>query len=262
MTRLNSLPTNLKKRLEQKALLKIISGLSNFEKRSVEMVARAAGKGGADLIDVACDPSLVELAIKASGLPICVSAVDPKLFPPAIEAGASIMEIGNFDSFYPKGRFFDAKEVFDLALQTKKLMKNVFLSVTIPHILSLDLQAQLALELADIGVDLIQTEGGTSAKPLSAGSLGLIEKASPTLAAVHTISQAFKQNECMVPVLCASGMSSVTLPMAIASGASGVGVGSVVNKLTDDISMLAVVRTLRESFLPIDNFTKAQNFYS
>jgi thiamine monophosphate synthase len=97
------------------------------------------------------------------------------------------------------------------------------------------------------GADLIQTEGGTSAKPFSAGSLGLIEKAAPTLAAAHSISRALAAAETAVPVLCASGLSAVTLPMAIAAGAAGVGVGSAVNKLGDELAMVAVVRSLRDA---------------
>ena len=49
------------------------------------------------------------------------------------------------------------------------------------------------------------------------------------------------------PVLCASGLSAVTLPMAIAAGAAGVGVGSAVNRLNDELAMVAVVRGLREA---------------
>ena len=37
------------------------------------------------------------------------------------------------------------------------------------------------------------------------------------------------------------------LPMAIASGAAGVGVGSAVNRLNDELAMTAVVRGLREA---------------
>ena len=106
----------------------------------------------------------------------------------------------------------------------------------------MDQQEQLAIDLVAAGADLIQTEGGTSAKPFSAGSLGLIEKAAPTLAAAHSISRAVA-----VPVLCASGLSAVTLPMAIAAGATGVGVGSAVNRLNDELAMVAVVRGLRDA---------------
>jgi hypothetical protein len=121
------------------------------------------------------------------------------------------------------------------------------MSVTVPHVLPLDQQEQLAVDLVAAGADLIQTEGGTSAKPFSAGNLGLIEKAAPTLAASHSISAALHQAECAVPVLCASGLSAVTVPMAIASGAAGVGVGSVVNRLNNELAMTAVVRGLREA---------------
>ena len=97
------------------------------------------------------------------------------------------------------------------------------------------------------GADLIQTEGGTSAKPFSPGSLGLIEKAAPTLAAAHSISAALQSARETAPVLCASGLSAVTVPMAIAAGAAGVGVGSAVNRLDDELAMVAVVRGLREA---------------
>jgi hypothetical protein len=42
-------------------------------------------------------------------------------------------------------------------------------------------------------------------------------------------------------------LSAVTLPMAVAAGAAGVGVGSVVNRLNDELAMVAVVRGLREA---------------
>ena len=79
MTRLQQLPIALQRSLEQRTTLKVIAGLMNFDAASVARVARAAGHGGADLIDVACDPALVTLAIEASGgVPVCVSSVDPE----------------------------------------------------------------------------------------------------------------------------------------------------------------------------------------
>ncbi len=242
MSRLAQLPASLRLALEERRALKVIAGLTNFDAASVERISRAAGMGGADLIDVACDPALVQLAAEVSGLPICVSAVDPELFPAAVAAGAAMVEIGNYDAFYPLGRIFDAEEVLAITRRTRELLPEVVLSVTVPHVLPLDQQEQLAADLVAAGADIIQTEGGTSAKPFSAGSLGLIEKAAPTLAAAHSVSRAVS-----VPVLCASGLSSVTVPMAIAAGAAGVGVGSAVNKLNDQLAMVAVVRGLREA---------------
>ena len=243
MNRLQLLPVALQQSLKEHRTLKVIAGLMNFDAASVGRVARAAGHGGADLIDVACDPVLVSLAIEASGgVPVCVSSVEPELFPAAVAAGAVMVEIGNFDAFYPQGRIFGAAEVLDLTRRTRSLLPDVVLSVTVPHVLPMDEQEQLAIDLVAAGADLIQTEGGTSAKPFSAGSLGLIEKAAPTLAAAHSISRVST-----VPVLCASGLSAITVPMAIAAGAAGVGVGSAVNRLNDELAMVAVVRALRES---------------
>ena len=105
---------------------------------------------------------------------------------------------------------------------------------------------QLAEELVQAGADIIQTEGGTSSKPSSAGTLGLIEKAAPTLAAAYEISRVVT-----VPVLCASGLSSVTAPMAIAAGAKGVGVGSAINQLDNEVAMVAAVRSLVEALAAV-----------
>jgi len=247
MSRIDHLPAQLRQALLQRCALKVIAGLTNVDAASVERISRAAGRGGADLIDIACDPGLVALAAEASGLPICVSAVDPELFPAAVEAGATLVEIGNYDAFYPLGRIFDAAEVLELTRRSRELLPEVVLSVTVPHVLPLDQQEQLAIDLVAAGADIIQTEGGTSARPFSAGSLGLIEKAAPTLAAAHSISRALAAAELQAPVLCASGLSAVTVPLAIAAGAAGVGVGSAVNRLNDELAMVAVVRGLRDA---------------
>ncbi|MCP9942732.1 DUF561 domain-containing protein [Cyanobium sp. ATX 6E8] len=246
-SRLDQLPSALQAALAERRLLKVIAGLTNFDVAAVERISQAAGQGGADLIDVACDPALVRRAAEASQLPICVSAVEPELFPAAVAAGAAMVEIGNYDAFYPQGRIFDAAEVLELTRRTRALLPQVVLSVTVPHVLPLDQQEQLAVDLVAAGADIIQTEGGTSAKPFSAGTLGLIEKAAPTLAAAHAISRALAAAGCEAPVLCASGLSAVTLPLAIAAGAAGVGVGSAVNRLEDPLAMVAVVRGLREA---------------
>ena len=247
MTRLQTLPVALQKSIQNRSLLKVISGLNNFNPESVLRISKAAGLGGADLLDIACEPKLVELAAEVSNIPVCVSSVEPRLFPNAVKAGASIIEIGNFDSFYPDGRFFSADEVLSLATESRCLLPEVFLSVTVPHVLPLDSQAQLALDLCNRGVDLIQTEGGTSSNPISPGTLGLIEKATPTLAATFAIASALKNSQNDVPVISASGLSEVTVPMAISVGASGVGIGSAVNKLNTELAMIATVKGLRQA---------------
>jgi thiamine monophosphate synthase len=232
----------LENALENACALKIISGLTNLDHKNVADVVRAAQQGGATFVDIAADADLVRLVRSLIDLPICVSAVDPEQFVGAVEAGADLLEIGNFDAFYAQGRRFEGPEVLALTKETRSRFPHIKLSVTVPHILTLDAQVHLAEALVAAGADIIQTEGGTSSAPTHSGILGLIEKAAPTLAAAHAISRAVS-----VPVLCASGLSDVTVPMALAAGAAGVGVGSAVNKLNDPLAMVAVVRSLVES---------------
>ena len=219
--------------------LKVISGLTNFDRDRVAFTVKAAEAGGATFVDIAASADLVRLAKSLTSLPICVSAVEPEKFVSAVEAGADLIEIGNFDAFYARGMRFEAPQVLQLTEQTRALLPDITLSVTVPHILAFDEQVQLAEALVRAGADIIQTEGGTSSQPTHAGTLGLIEKAAPTLAAAREISQTVS-----VPVLCASGISSVTAPMAIAAGASGVGVGSAINRLDSEVAAIATVRSL------------------
>ncbi|PPS39912.1 DUF561 domain-containing protein [Chroococcidiopsis sp. TS-821] len=229
----------MQRAFEQRRVLKIISGLNNFDADRVAATVIAADRGGATFVDIAAEPELVKLAKSLTNLPICVSAVEPEKFVAAQAAGADLIEIGNFDSFYAQGRRFEAAEVLELTQATRSLLPNITLSVTVPHILELDQQVQLAEELVKAGADIIQTEGGTSSQPAHSGTLGLIEKAAPTLAAAYEISRAVS-----VPVLCASGISNVTAPLAIAAGAAGVGVGSAINQLNSEVAMIAAVRSL------------------
>ena len=50
-----------------------------------------------------------------------------------------------------------------------------------------------------------------------------------------------------IPVMTASGLTTTTVPMAIAAGASAVGVGSCVNKLNSEIEMIAAATAIVEA---------------
>ncbi len=229
--------------LTQRRCVKIISGLNNFDASQVARVVRAAERGGATFVDIACDQNLIALAQRITTLPVCVSAITAQDLALAVSWGADLVELGNFDSFYAQGRTFSAEEVLSLARHCRQLLpSDILLSVTVPHTLSLSAQIHLAQALVSAGADILQTEGGTSTHPEKSGTLGLIEKAAPTLAAAHELSRAVE-----IPVLCASGLSTITVPMALAAGASGVGIGSAVNRLHDELLMATAVRALVEA---------------
>ncbi|XP_030551502.1 uncharacterized protein ycf23-like [Rhodamnia argentea] len=230
------------KGFHERRALKIISGLQNFDRENVSSVITAADKGGATHVDIACDPELVRLAIALTSLPVCVSSVDPAAFVAAVEAGALMVEIGNYDSFYETGVVFSPDQILKLTRETRRILPFVPLSVTVPHTLSLPDQVKLAELLEQDGADIIQTEGGKCSNPSASGVLGLIEKATPTLASAYSISRAVK-----IPVMCSSGLSAVTAPMAITAGAAGVGVGSAINKLNDVVAMIAEVKNIADS---------------
>ncbi|XP_042386680.1 uncharacterized protein ycf23-like [Zingiber officinale] len=148
---------------------------------------------------------------------ICVSSMDPLAFPSAVGAGAQMVEIGNYDSFYEMGIQFSPEQILKLIRETRRILPSITLSVTVPHMLSLPDQVKLAELLEQEGADIIQTEGGKYSSPSKPGVLGLIEKATPTLVAAYSISRAVQ-----IPVMCSSGLSAVTAPMALTAGAAGV----------------------------------------
>ena len=111
----------------------------------------------------------------------------PRSFQDCVKAGASLIEIGNYDTFYEKGISFSDEKVLNITKETRDLLPNVPLSVTVPHTIHIDKQVDLALKLVDESVDIIQTEGGTSSMPYSPGIQGFFEKSVPTLAALSLI---------------------------------------------------------------------------
>ena len=70
----------------------------------------------------------------------------------------------------------------------------------------------------------------------------LIEIAAPTLASAYALSRAVT-----IPVMCASGLTDVTAPLALSAGAQGVGIGSAVNKLPSRQQMLMAVASIASS---------------
>ena len=117
----------------------------------------------------------------------------PKSFINSVKAGESLIEIGNYDSFYEKGITFSEEKVLNLTKETKDMLPDVPLSVTVPHTIPIDKQVELAIKLVFEGADVIQTEGGKSSNPYNSGIQGLLEKSVPTLAATLAIHKEFEK---------------------------------------------------------------------
>ncbi len=234
----------LKKDLSERKCVKIIAGISNFDIENVKKVVKAADKAKATAVDVAAKPEIVFEARKLTDIAIFASSVDPKELFMAVKHGADVAELGNFDALYEEGIQFTSDQVYQLAVETIDLIGDLaMVCITVPGHLPVKEQVDLADRLYELGVDMIQTEGAVYTSPDAPGALGLIEKASLTLA--NTVELA--ANVQHLPIITASGIGPVTSPMAIAAGASGVGVGKFINKLSSELEMIAAAKSIVDS---------------
>jgi len=233
-----------KKHLRERRAIKIIAGINNHNLQNVAKVCRAAQKGHASAVDIAADIDVYKIARKNTKLPIFVSSIHPFELLEAAKWGADAIEVGNFDALYKEGRSFSAEEVYDIVLETMGLLNNydVFTCVTIPGNIDIAQQIELAKKLEILGVDLIQTEGLKKDTTSSNPSAHLVSYAEATIANTLELMK-----HTSLPIMSASGITADTAPLAFAAGASAVGVGSAVNKLSTDIEMTATVMAVVSS---------------
>ena len=237
MSRIDS----FKRALEEKRAVKIIAGIDNFDADKVAKVVKAASNSGASAIDICANSDIISMARSMTDLPLFVSSVEPEELAHAVVLGADAVELGNFDALYKKGISFSAEQVLNLAKRTKELIEDTFFCVTIPGELEIAEQINLARELENIGVDLIQTEGHFSNENPSNGVRGLLERAELTISNTIELSRNVD-----TPIMTATGINPTTASLAFAAGASAIGCGSCVNKLDSELSMMAVCRSLVE----------------
>lgn len=233
----------LKQHLTEKRCVKVISGIDNFDIEKVKKVVIAANQGGASAVDVAAKKEIIHAAKQITNLPVFVSSIKPEEFKMAADNGADALEIGNYDALYNDGLRITPREVLDITRKTLEIVGNdIMMSVTVPGHIGISEQIKLAQDLEEIGIDLIQTEGAAIANVTNIGARGLLEKANISIA--NTIELVRNVN---IPVMTASGISNITAPLAIAAGASAIGVGSCVNKLNSTFEMTIAVRSIVEA---------------
>jgi len=230
-----------KNRLAEKNAVKIIAGIDNFDAERVRNVVTAAHIAGADAVDIAASAELIEMVREITDMPVFVSSISPEELAEAVKLGADAIEIGNFDALYKKGLRMSADEILEIVEATLALInkEEVFVCVTVPGHIAVNEQIELAKKLEELNIDLIQTEGAAVANVNSNGARGLLETAQVSIA--NTIELARNVN---IPVMTASGITTTTSALAFAAGASAVGVGSCVNKLSSVIEMIAMIKNL------------------
>nr|YP_009244303.1 hypothetical protein Gvag_090 [Gelidium vagum]AMK96545.1 hypothetical protein Gvag_090 [Gelidium vagum] len=220
----------LKQDLKNKQVIKIIAGLSNFDVTNVIKTVKAAEISGSTYVDVASNPKLIKILKSLTNLPICVSSIDAQELYNCLLAGADILEIGNFDVFYRKYIYFSVYQIINLVKQVKSFSKSKPLCVTIPHILSLNDQIYLVQQLQKLDIDMIQTEGYINRSQIissmSSPILQAINLSSSTLSSSYILSKYTK-----MPIIASSQINSVSAPIAISYGASGIGICSALKDL-------------------------------
>jgi hypothetical protein len=216
--------------------VKAIAGIANKNVESVARLARVAELAGVQALDVFANVACVKVAREAFSGQLFASAVSAEDLRLAVEAGADVAELGNFDDMYAHGDFITAAEVMTLAQESlDALAGKAPLCVTIPGHLSRPTQVEMLHALADMGVAMVQTEGAIRLlNDEKVQLLSVEEKAAMSLENARFLAEVGR-----LPVMVASGISSNNTADALQTGAVAVGIGSSFNKLTSEEAMLA-----------------------
>ena len=200
--------------------LKVIAGIENFDAGNIREVALAAN-GIAAAIDVSVDEASVRWIKAHTDLQVFVSSLDPKALAESLDWGTDWVELGNFQPIYDRGAVINPDMVMTWTRELVSLVKDsARICVTLPGILDLKAQIQLAQDLELLGVDLLQIENIT----------GDTSHVAPIQAAVN------------IPVMLSGKLHLNNLAEAVETGAEGFGVGAAIRKADD---MAAYVTALQ-----------------
>lgn len=233
---------NLNTIFKKKQVVKIISGIDNLNINSIIQYIKVCEINKATYIDIIANPHIVSFVKRITSLPICVSSINVKALYDSVLAGADLVEIGNFDIFYNQGINLSTQQILSLARQTKKLLPLTDICVTIPHTFNINQQIELALQLENLGINIIQTEGSV----VTVKSLDFIKKKNyinnslynSIIKSSSSLSSVYLLSNCVsVPIIASSNINSVTASISFAYGASGIGMKSEMSKLSNFTEM-------------------------
>lgn len=210
-----SLSSKIINEIDEKQVIKVVTGLNNFNVNKIMQRVKAAEVAKATYVDLAANPTILNEIRKKSQIPMCVSSIDFNELYSCFHAGANLLEIGNFGAFYKNKITLSNQHILYLADKLITKVPNIPICVTIPCYLSLLSQTSLAKQLQDIGVHLIQTEGyGYYIKlPL----IRSFKNAYLSLSLTYVLSKTVH-----TPLISAYNINSLSAPVAISCGASAV----------------------------------------
>nr|YP_010904028.1 hypothetical protein REQ00_pgp146 [Caulacanthus ustulatus]WCH57279.1 hypothetical protein [Caulacanthus ustulatus] len=241
---------NLQNKFSDRKVIKVVTGLSNLNVNNVLDKVKAAEIAGATYVDIAANPQLISLVKSVTSVPICISSINPRDLYRCILAGADIVEIGNFDIFYPQNIILSTNQIIKIVKETIVLLNNTNICVTIPHYLLLKKQKELAENLKNLSINYIQTESfSTKNRFLHQENSSIfkdINKSSASLSSSYVLSSYIN-----LPIISASGINNLSAPIAIAYGASGIAVGSALNGL---LNVYKMSNYLQEIITSITNY--------
>ncbi len=213
----------LKKMLEEKSLLKIISGMENFNTENVRKVVNAANLGFAQAVDISADSENIEwVKENHTRLITFVSSLSISMLIEAKAWGADVLELGNFDALYAKGKSVSKDEVIELTRELRALAGDTMICVTVPGNLPIEEQVDLSIQLQAIGADILQVENLTHESEY--------ENAKAIVKAVQ------------IPVLLSGKIDSSKIEKALATGVNAIGIGHAINSKTDLPSMVEEIK--------------------
>lgn len=225
--------------------VKIIAGITQTEWDAVASTIEAAERANAPALDVAAAGDIVSRARGVYSGTLFASSVEPEALLVAAQQGADVLELGNYDALYATGDFFTAEDVLRLTRRTLSLLaadnRKVPVCVTIPGHLDKASQQQLAMDLADMGVAMLQTEGTARMLSTTPGVaiLSAEQQAALTLANARAI-----MNATSLPVMAASGITEANLSSMLEAGVAAVGVGRSVRNAGDIDSQIQAITVL------------------
>lgn len=205
--------------------LKVIAGIENFNTAEIRTVAQAAD-GVAKAIDLSADADSVRWVKANTDLTVFVSSLEPQTLIDSLEWGTDWVELGNFQPIYDRGALINPEMVLGW---TRELVAGVAgragICVTVPGILDVAAQVELAQAVEAAGADLIQ-----------------IENISGDLSHVAAIAAAVS-----IPVMVAGKLNAQTLPAALATGAQGYGIGQAIRQAETLEAMQALIAEMQSA---------------